>query len=97
MLIEQSTGPKSPGRVLACVAAAGHMLGTRIMFPSGIGIGLILPLAGGSSAKSIYSPAKMRSTTFLGNGGRPRANWAGVGWLGPASEQSSWVIDWGVV
>ena len=33
---------------------------------------LLLPLAGGSSAKSIYSFLRILSTSFLGIAGRPR-------------------------
>ena len=46
---------------------------TRMMLPSGAGRerGQVFPFAGGSSAKSIYSPDKMRSLVFLGIDGMP--------------------------
>ena len=46
---------------------------TKITFPSGTDKGLTLPLAGGISVKSMYSPARMRSTSLFGRDGRPWA------------------------
>ena len=43
---------------------------TRRTPPSGEGRGRTLPFAGGISVMSTYSPARMRSASFLGMGGR---------------------------
>ena len=60
------------------------------MLPSEAGTvrGQVFPFAGGSSVKSIYSPARMRSLVFLGTEGMPTPSEnCGLGATG-----ASWIL-----
>ena len=73
---------KSVMRRLVCIKSAAWI---RTNCPSAAG-SLHLPLAGGSSEKSIYRPARICSANFLVTAGRPGAE-------GTVCKRAGWLVD----